>query len=119
MSWGDGALVEHALSWWFDELQRAHAPAVVSGPGAQYFFAAARGRLITTIINHSADTWHGTITAPIAGAVSAVREYVGDTSVACTRAGARVTVPAHVPPYDARVFAIEYAPDATGPGAGC
>ncbi|HZP35441.1 MAG TPA: hypothetical protein VFE48_03000 [Methylomirabilota bacterium] len=102
-----------------DELQRAHAPAVVSGPGAQYFFAAAPGRLITTIINHSADTWHGTITAPITGPVFAVREYVGDTAVACTRAGGRVTVPAHVPPYDVRVFAVEYAPDATGPSAGC
>jgi hypothetical protein len=102
----------------FDELHRAHAPALVSGPGAQYFFATARGRLITTIINNKDAAWSGTITAPVSG-VSAVREYVADTAVACTRAGARVTVTGRVPAYDVRVFAIEYDPDATGPGAAC
>lgn len=104
----------------FDELHRAHAPALVAGPGAQYFFARARGRLITTIINNSPTPWHGTITAPASGAISAAREYVADTRVACTRAGGRVTVTGSVPPYDVRVFAIEYSPDdATGPAPAC
>jgi hypothetical protein len=30
-----------------------------------------------------------------------------------------VTITGRVPPYDVRVFAIESAPDATGPGAAC
>jgi hypothetical protein len=103
----------------FDDLQRAHAPAEVSGPGAQYFFATAPGRLITTIINNSAAPWTGTITAPVPGPVSAVREWIGDRAVTCTRTGARVTVTGSVPAYDVRVFAIESAPGAPASGAAC
>ncbi len=102
-----------------DDLQRTHAPAVVSGPGAQYLFATAPGRLITTIINNSATTWNGTITAPVPGGVAAVREYVGDSAMKCPRAGARVTVTASVAAYDVRIFAIEHSPDAPAPGAAC
>jgi len=103
----------------FDDLNRQHAPAFVSGPGAQYMFATAPGRLITTIINNSGVTWNGAITANIPGAVSAVREYTADTATACTRAGSIVTVKESVPAYDLRIFAIEYAPGAPAPGAAC
>jgi hypothetical protein len=48
-----------------------------------------------------------------------VREYVGDTAMKCTRAGARVTVTASVAAYDVRIFAIEHSPDAPAPGAAC
>ncbi len=103
----------------FDDLNRQHAPALVSGPGAQYMFSTAPGRLITTIINNSGVTWNGAITANIPGAVSAVREYTADTATACTRAGSIVTVKESVPAYDLRIFAIEYAPGAPAPGAAC
>ena len=102
-----------------DELNRQHAPALVSGPGAQYLFSTAPGRLVTTIINNSGAAWSGAITASIPGAVTAVREYTADTAAACSRAGATVTVKASVPAYDLRVFAIEYAPGAPAPGAAC
>ena len=103
----------------FDELNREHAPAMVSGPGAQYMFSTAPGRLITTIINNSGATWNGAITASIPGAVAAVREYTADTAAVCTRAGSVATVTGSVPAYDLRIFAIEYAPGPPAPGAAC
>jgi hypothetical protein len=103
----------------FDHLNREHAPAVVSGPAAQYMFSTAPGRLITTIINNSGATWNGAITANIPGAVAAVREYTADTAAPCTRAGSIVTVTGSVPAYDLRIFAIEYAPGPPAPGAAC
>jgi hypothetical protein len=102
-----------------DDLNRQHTPAFVSGPGAQYMFSTAPGRLITTVINNSGAAWNGTITASIPGAVAAVREYTADAAAACTRAGASVTVKGSVPAYDLRIFAIEYAPGARAPGAAC
>ena len=102
-----------------DQLNREHAPAVVSGPDAQYMFSTGPGRLITTIINNSGIAWSGSITANIPGAVAAVREYTADTAAACRRAGSSVSVTASVPAYDLRVFSIEYAPGASGPGAAC
>jgi hypothetical protein len=102
-----------------DELSRRHAPAVVSGPGAQYLFSAAPGRLVTTIVNNSGVEWSGAITASIPGAVTAVREYTADTAAACARTGPAVTVKGSVPAYDLRIFAIEYAPGAPAPGPAC
>jgi hypothetical protein len=94
----------------FDWLNRQFAPAQVSGPAVEYMFNASPGRLITTVINNSGSTWSGTITAPIAGTITAVREYIGDTSAAFTQNGSGVTVNAQVTPYDIRVYAIEYQP---------
>jgi hypothetical protein len=103
----------------FDHLNRQHAPAFVSGPGAQYMFSTAPGRLVTTIINNSGVEWNGAIMANVPGAVAAVREYTVDTAAACARAGSIVTVKGSVPAYDLRIFAIEYAPGAPAPGAAC
>jgi hypothetical protein len=103
----------------FDDLNSQYAPAFVSGPGAQYMFSTAPGKLITTIINNSGAVWNGAITANIPGAVAAVREYTADTTAGCARAGSRVTVNGSVPAYDLRIFAIEYAPGAPAPGAAC
>jgi hypothetical protein len=103
----------------FDELNRQHAPAFVSGPGAQYMFSTAPGKLITTIINNSGMAWNGEITANMPGAVAAVREYTTDTAAVCARAGPSVTVKGSVPAYDLRIFAIEYVPGVPAPGAAC
>jgi len=103
----------------FDHLNREYAPALVSGPGAQYMFSTAPGKLITTIINNSGGPWNGAITASIPGAVTAVREYTADTAAGCARVGSSVTVDASVPAYDLRIFAIEYARGAPAPGAAC
>ncbi len=97
----------------FDWLNKQVAPAQVSGPPVEYLFNASPGRLITTVINNSGSTWNGTITAPIAGNVTAVREYIGDTSFAFTNSGSGVTVNAQVAPYDVRVYAIEYQPSSS------
>ena len=103
----------------FDDLNRQHAPAFVSGPGAQYMFSTAPGKLITTIINNSGAAWNGAITANIPGTVAAVREYTADATAGCARAGSSVTVKGTVPAYDLRIFAIEYAPGPPAPGAAC
>lgn len=103
----------------FDDLNRQFAPAFVSGPGAQYMFSTAPGKLITTIINNSDVAWNGAITANIPGAVAAVREYTADTAAGCARTGPGVTVKASVPAYDLRIFSIEYAPGPPAPGAAC
>ena len=92
----------------FDYLNSQYAPAFVSGPGAQYMFSTAPGKLITTIINNSGVAWNGAITANIPGAVTAVREYTTETAAGCARGGSIVTVKGSVPAYDLRIFAIEY-----------
>jgi hypothetical protein len=92
----------------FDWLNKQVAPAQVSGPPVEYLFNTSSGRLITTVINNSGSTWNGTITAPIAGNVTAVREYVGETPASFTNSGSGVTISAQVAPYDIRVYAIEY-----------
>jgi hypothetical protein len=76
----------------------------------EYLFNTSPGRLITTVINNSGNTWNGTITAPIAGNAIAVPEYIGDTASAFTKGGSGVTVTAQVAPYHIRVYAIEYQP---------
>ena len=91
----------------------------MSGPGAQYMFSAAPGRLVTTIVNNAGVEWSGAITASIPGAVTAVREYTADTAAVCARTGPAVTVKGSVPAYDLRIFAIEYAPGAPAPGPAC
>jgi hypothetical protein len=102
-----------------DDLSRQQVPAFVSGPGAQYMFSTAPGRLITTIINNSGVAWNGTISANIPGAVGAVREYTADIAATCARTGSAVIVKGSVPAYDVRIFAIEYAPGAPAPGTAC
>jgi len=97
----------------FDWLNKQFAPAQVSGPAVEYLFNASSGRLITTVINSSGSTWNGTITAPIAGNVTAVREYIADASAAFTKSGSAVTVNAQVAPYDIKVYAIEYQPSSS------
>ena len=97
----------------FDWLNKQVAPAQVSGPPVEYLFNASAGRLITTVINNSASTWNGTITAPITANVTAVREYIGNTSQAFTKSGSVVTINAQVAPYDVRVYAIEYQQSST------
>jgi hypothetical protein len=94
----------------FDWLNKQVAPAQVSGPPVEYLFNTSSGRLITTVINNSGSTWNGTITAPISGSVTAVREYIGGTSAAFTKDGSAIVVNAQVAPYDVRVYAIEYQP---------
>src|SRR4030095_9061497 len=100
----------------FDWLNKQVAPAQVSGPPVEYLFNTSPGRLITTVINNSGSTWNGTITAPVGGNVTAVREYIGDTAAAFTKNASGATVSAQVAPYDVRVYAIEYQPT-SGPSA--
>ncbi len=102
-----------------DDLSRRQAPAFVSGPGAQYMFSTAPGRLITTIINNSGVAWNGAISANIPGAVAVVREYTTDIAATCARTGSSVTVKGSVPAYDVRIFALEYTPGAPAPGPAC
>jgi len=97
----------------FDWLNKQFAPAQVSGPAVEYLFNASSGRLITTVINSSGSTWNGTITAPIDGNVTAVREYIADASAVFTKSGSAVTINAQVAPYDIKVYAIEYQPSSS------
>jgi len=96
----------------FDWLNTQVAPAQVSGPPVEYLFNSSANQLITTVINNSGSTWNGTITAPIAN-VTAVQEYISDTSLAFTSNGSQVTVNAQVAPYDIGVYAIEYQPSSS------
>lgn len=99
----------------FDWLNKQFAPVQVSGPAVEYLLNVSSGRLITTVINSSGSTWNGTITAPVAGTVTAVREYIADTSATFTKNGSTVTISAQVAPYDIKVYAIEYQPSSSSP----
>lgn len=96
----------------FDELYASVRPATVNGPALEFLFNTASGKLITTLINSSGTVWNGTIVAPISGTVTAVKEYIGDTSPSFTVSAGVVTVNATVPIYDVKVYAIEYTASA-------
>jgi hypothetical protein len=94
----------------FDELMKGVLPVTVTGPPVEFMVNAGPGRLITTLVNSVAagTTWTGTIAAPIAGSVTAVREWIGDTNAAFTNVGGVVTITASVPAFDVKVYAIDY-----------
>jgi hypothetical protein len=94
----------------FDELMKGVLPVMVTGPPVEFMINSGPGRLITTLINSVAagTTWNGTIAAPIAGTVTAAKEWIGDTNIAYTNVGGVVTLSVSVPAFDVKVYAIDY-----------
>jgi len=95
----------------FDSLQRRHALVQIAGPPVEYIINRAPDRVMVTVVNNGGTAWTGTIELTLrnSSGVTAVREYIGDTSAAFSTAGGTVVVPAEVPPYDIRVYAFHFA----------
>ena len=93
----------------FDVLNARYAPATVQGPSVLYQLNSD-GRVTTvTVFNGDGATWNGTISFPAPPGTYTTTEWTGDTAVSSSVAGGRVNVPASVPPYDVRVYAMERA----------
>lgn len=91
-----GALVEPGL------------PATVTGAfPVETIISARPDATIVTVCNNTGQAWEGRIAARKPGPECIVREWLSDATVAHQEAADRVTVPAQVPPYDLRVFAVE------------
>ncbi len=94
----------------FDWLNSQYAPVRVTGSAIEYLLNQSTGNLTITLINNSGTTWSGTVSASISGRGVAVKEYLSDTVVSFGLNGSTVTISGQVPPFDIRVYAIEYSP---------
>ena len=93
----------------FDWLEARFAVVRVAGPPVEYIVNQTANSVIVTLLNHSGSEWDGSISTDTASTVSAVREYTADQDVSSvTASGATVQVVAQVPPYDLRIYAIEF-----------
>jgi hypothetical protein len=100
-----------------DSLHNSYMPARVSGPPIQYIVNQAPGKVIVMLVNNSGTTWNGSVVATPQGPVTAVREYLTDSTATFTSSGSAVTVTAQVAPYDIRTYAVEFTPSSTAPPA--
>lgn len=94
----------------FDSVHGSNLPARVSGPPVEYVVNQAPGKVIVMVVNNSGNTWNGSLAVTAQGTVTAVREYIADTSAAYSASGSVVTVSGQVAPYDIRVYAVEFDP---------
>jgi hypothetical protein len=92
----------------FDWLAAQNTVAVIEGEPVEYIVNEAPGRVIVTVVNNSGSEWTGTIVVSGAGAVTSVREYVGDGDAGWLSIGGKIRVAGTVPAYDVRVFAVEF-----------
>ena len=93
----------------FDWLNDRYAVVRVAGPPVEYIVNQTAGSVIVTVLNHSGSAWNGLISADSARTVSAVREYIADQDAPSTVSGTTIRVLAQVPPYDVRIYAIEFS----------
>jgi hypothetical protein len=94
----------------FDWLEARFAVVRVTGPPVEYIVNQTADSVIVTLLNHSGSAWNGSVSTDTARTVSAVREYTADQGVsAVTVSGATISVAAQVPPYDLRIYAIEFS----------
>ena len=92
-----------------DSLNDEYAPAKVNGPQVEYVVNRGAGATIVGVINNSGTVWTGSIDFRKLGTLQSATEYVSDTPVAATDAGSVINVPVEVPPYDLKVFAVQFS----------
>ncbi|MEO8099664.1 MAG: hypothetical protein ABI811_18340 [Acidobacteriota bacterium] len=95
-----------------DSLVSRYALARISGPPVEYLINQAPNRLIVTLINNSGTAWPGEITVSRLGVSAVVSEYITEQSAFFSVSRSELIVPANIPAYDVRVFAIDYADSA-------
>jgi hypothetical protein len=96
------------LDWLFQQ----YAPAQVTGPPIAYVVNQVPGKLVVGLFNSTASTWNGTVSGLfLPSAPDRVLEYVSDQPVGDygTTPDGTVTIAARIPPFDLKVFAIEYS----------
>ena len=94
----------------FDWLAAQHSAVTLSGPPVEYIVNQDDARVLVTVVNNAATAWSGSITVQARREVAAVREYIADEDAPWTPARNRVQVLAQVPPYEVKVFAVEFQP---------
>jgi hypothetical protein len=92
-----------------DWLQSQYAIAQVNGPPIEFIVNQAPYGIVVALLNHTANTWNGTITTNTFNQVTAVNEYTADVSAPYTVNDATVTVTATVPAWGVQVYGIELA----------
>jgi hypothetical protein len=93
-----------------DGLNAQYALATVHGPQVEYLVNQAAGTTIVGLINNSGTAWSGSIAFKKMGTLLSATEYLSDTAINATDAGNVINVAARVPPYDLKIFAIQFSP---------
>ena len=93
-----------------DSLFLRVSPARVIGPPIEYIVSEAVGKILVTLINNSSADWVGEAVIRRSGGFTRVMEYTSDQAAAFRSSRREVTITARVPPFEVRVFALEYSP---------
>lgn len=104
---GDGLLAMgvQLLDGLFQEVSRVE----VSGPPVAYVVNEITGKIVVAISNPSGSPWEGDISTHLSHSPDKVSEYVTGQRLSYQTSGRIVTIHGQVPPYEVRVFAVEYS----------
>jgi hypothetical protein len=93
-----------------DWLNAQYALATVDGPQIEYVVNQGAGTTIVGLINNSATTWNGSIAVKKMGTLLSATEYLSETAAAASDGGGVINVAAQIPPFELRVFAVQFSP---------
>lgn len=93
-----------------DTLDAYYAGAKISGPPVSYTVNTGAGKTVVMLVNNnlSAATWNGTIAFNKPQGTFTTKEWRADETVSNTVQGNTVNIPASVPAFDIKVYAMEY-----------
>jgi hypothetical protein len=96
----------------FDTLAAKFAPAKIIGPPVEYIVNRGAGKTLVTLVNNSLSgaAWNGTIEFKKPSGSFTTKEWRTDTVVSNSVNGDKVSIPALVPAFDLKIYALEHSP---------
>jgi hypothetical protein len=91
-----------------DNLIAESAAASVAGPPSAYLVNSDAHTTTVTVINNSGSSWSGQISFRKPASLYSAREWTSDGALGTSELNGWVIVNAQVPPYDLRVFALQF-----------
>ena len=90
-----------------DSVLARNAPARIWGPPVEYIVNEGPGKRVITLINNAGTEWNGLVTMPRPLGSAVVLEYITDLRTPFSVKRDELTIPARVPAYGVRIFAVE------------
>jgi len=92
-----------------DTLSNRYAPARISGPfPVEYIVNKGTDQVVVTVVNNSGEPWRGDVLVNQLRSSYTVSEWLSDTAVGAGESNGRVRISAEVPPYDLRIYAVQF-----------
>ena len=97
-----------------DTLSNRYAPARISGPfPVEYIVNKGTDQVVVTVVNNSGTPWRGDVLVNKLRSSYTASEWLSDTAVRAGGSDGRVHIGAEVPPYDLRIYAVQFQGPAT------